>query len=85
VIVWFVGIPIAIAVVAQFVTWAGWAVFGISIFTGFWKLGQLMGWIKPSKRQQEKDEQERRMKYHHYWCARNTAGFARLMGEVMDE
>jgi len=84
-IVWFGAIPIAITLITQFVAWAGWLASGISVLNGLREIANLKGWIKPSKRNQEKDEEERRMKHHHYWCERNPASFARLMGEALDD
>lgn len=83
-IVWFGAIPIAIALITQFVNWAGWIATGISVLNGLREIAKLKGWIKPSQRQRERDEEERRMKHHHYWCERNPAGFARLMSEAID-
>lgn len=83
-IVWFGAIPIAIALITQFVFWAGWIATLISVGNGVREIAKLKGWIKPSKRQKKKDEEERRMKHHHYWCERNPAGFARLKSEAID-
>jgi hypothetical protein len=84
VIIWFVGIPMAIALITQFVTWAGWTAFGVSILSGLWKLAGVMGWRKKSKRQQEKEAEELRMKHHHYYCERDPEGFNRLKVEMLN-
>jgi hypothetical protein len=82
VIVWFVAIPVGVALFAQFVAWAGWAATGVSVLAGFWKLSGIMGWRKKSKYQAEKEAEEARMRHHHYWCERNPEGFARLRFEA---
>ena len=82
--VWFVAIPIGVALFMQFVAWAGWVATGFSILAGLWKLSGIMGWRKKSKYQLEKEAEETRIRHHHYWCERNPDGFGRLKLEAMN-
>ena len=84
VIVWFVGIPVAIAAIQQFNAVASWVGFGVSILAGAWELAKIKGWKKPSRRDQEKNEEESRMRHHHYYCELNPEAFNRLKVEVIE-
>jgi len=83
--VWVFGIPFAIALITQFVSWAAWAATVISVATGVWKLSGIMGWRKPSKRQEHNDAEDLRIRHHHYWCERNPEGFNRLKSEAIEQ
>jgi hypothetical protein len=43
-----------------------------------YKFAKVLGWIKPSKRQLEKDEEMRRMRHYFYHCERNPSAFTQL-------
>lgn len=74
-------IPVLIEIVGLGVAWLGHTLSGISITAGLYKLVKHIGWIKPSKRQQEKDKEERRKEHYFYHCELNPAGFNRLKVE----
>lgn len=84
VILWFVAIPIAAALFTQFVDWAGKIATTLSVLTGLWKLAEIKGWLRKSKRQQEKEAEELRMKHHHYYCERDPEAFNRLKVGVLN-
>lgn len=65
------------------VEWAGpnWLAL-VVLFYSFWKATvkalKLLGKWKKSPREIEKEEDQRKMKHHHYHCQRNPDGFLRL-------
>jgi hypothetical protein len=73
-----VGVPVLIEMVSLGVTWLGHVLAGISISVGLYKLGEAMGWLKPTQRDRDKAEKELRMKHYFYHCERNPAAFSRL-------
>lgn len=83
IIVWFVIIPIMIALITQLSQTLGWVATGISILQGLWKLSALKGWRKPSERQRKKKAEEARTRQHDYYCRRDPEGFSRLMTGVL--
>jgi hypothetical protein len=76
-----VGTPVLIEIAAQGVAWLGHILAAISITVGLYKLGKAMGWLKPSKRDKEKLEEQRRKDHYFYHCERNPEAFNRLKCE----
>jgi len=74
-------VPVLIEVVSLGVTWLGHLLAGISISAGLYKIGKAMGWLKPTKRDKEKDEKEQKMGHYFYHCERNPEAFNRLKCE----
>jgi hypothetical protein len=73
-----VGVPVLIEIVSTGVDWIRYALSGISISVGLYKLGKAMGWIKPSKREQIKTEKNLKMEHYFYHCEKNPDAFNRL-------
>jgi hypothetical protein len=73
-----VGVPVLIEIVSLGIGWIGYALSAISISVGLYKLGKAMEWIKPSKREQMKAEENLKMGHYFYHCERNPDGFNRL-------
>ena len=67
-----------IEIIGLGVAWVGYVLSGISISTGLYKVAKHFGWIKPSKRRLEKDEESQKKEHYFYHCERNPAGFNRL-------
>lgn len=78
IVLFIVVIPVLIEIVSLGVAWLGHILSGISITTGLYKMAKRTGWIRPSKRQQEKDEESLKKEHYFYHCERNMAGFNRL-------
>jgi hypothetical protein len=74
-------VPVLIEVVSLGATWLGHLLAGISISAGLYKIGKAMGWLKPTKRDKEKDEKEQKMGHYFYHCERNPEAFNRLKCE----
>jgi hypothetical protein len=73
-----VGVPVLIEIISLGINWIGYLLSGISISIGLYKLGKAMGWIKPSQRDQEKAEKNRKMDHYFYHCEKNPEAFNRL-------
>lgn len=73
-----VGVPVLIEMISLGVTWLGHVLAGISISVGLYKLGKVMGWLKPTQKDKEKAEKDLRMKHYFYHCEQNPEGFNRL-------
>jgi hypothetical protein len=84
VIVWIVVIPAAIVIISQIDQRIGWIATVLSLFKGLWKLAELKGWRRPSRRQQEKDAALARTRHHDYYCQRDPDGFNRLKAAVLE-
>lgn len=76
-----VAVPVLIEIVALGVAWLGHLLAAVSIAAGFYKLGRAMGWFKPTKRDEEKAEKERKKEHYFYHCERNPDAFNRLKCE----
>lgn len=76
-----VGVPVLIEIVSLGIEWIGYLLSIISVSVGSYKLCRAMGWIKPSKREQEKAEKDLRMSHYYYHCEKNPEGFNRLKVE----
>jgi|SRR5437867_9224487 len=85
VVIWLVVVPVTIAIVGMANFWVGLTATVYAVAQGLWQLSGLLGWRQESKRQLQKEAEERKMRHHHYWCGRNPSGFARLMGEAIDK
>jgi len=76
-----VGVPVLIEIVSLGIDWIGYLLSVISVSVGLYKLSRAMGWIKPSKKEQEKAEKELKMSHYYYHCEKNPEGFNRLKVE----
>jgi hypothetical protein len=84
-VLFIVVIPVLIEIIGLGVAWIGYTLSGISIVAGFFKIAQTVGWIRLSKRQQEKQEIERKKEHYFYHCERNLKGFNRLLTENIEK
>jgi hypothetical protein len=73
-----VGIPLLIEIISLGVAWIGYVLATISISAGAFKLGKVLGWIKPSKRQLVKDKEMQKMRHYFYHCELNPIAFNQL-------
>ncbi len=83
VFVW-VGIIPALIILLDFTghwRWLSVMVFTFSLSQALIKALKLSGKWKPSKREIARQEEERQMRFHHYHCKQNPAGFQKLMSE----
>jgi hypothetical protein len=79
VIVFFiVVVPVLIEIISLGVAWIGYILSAVSITAGIYKAAKAMGWLKASRRDQEKAEEERKMKHYFWHCERNPEAFTRL-------
>lgn len=81
-VLWLAVIPAGYAVFEYFgPEWLG--LLGLAFVLGkAWKTGWRIWWRgKPSRREQEKAEKQRKMEHYFYHCERNPDGFLRLKGE----
>jgi hypothetical protein len=82
---WLVVVPLVITIL-------GWTSFWVAVLTTIysaWKAIQkgleLMGKWKKSTKQIKQEEEDLRMRHHHYHCERNPAGFHRLFVENINQ
>jgi len=61
--------------------WIGYIVIAYSIYKAVVQALKMLGYIKRSKREKQKDAEELRMRHHHYHCELNPEGFMRLRAE----
>lgn len=80
-LLYFLGGPLLFNVLSLGIDWLGLLASMVSIFIGLYRFAQAFGWVKPSKRQKEKSDRERRMRHYYYHCEKNPAGFKKLMLE----
>jgi hypothetical protein len=73
-----VGVPVLIEIISLGVDWLGYFLASISISVGIYKLGKTMSWWKPTKREREAEEKDRKMKHYYYHCELNPDDFNRL-------
>ena len=80
--VWLAIIPASWAII-QYLgpEWLAFCVMVFSLWQALKAGRKLMGLSKPSRREQDKAEKERRMAHYYYHCERNPDGFLRLKGE----
>lgn len=86
VLLWWVLIPLLIAVVGFASPLAGALLFAISLGKIAWTFVRMFG--SPGKwlpGYQDRSEKQRRMEHYYYHCERNPAGFSRLMVENLRE
>lgn len=85
-IVWLGGVPL-IAATLQYLApaWVSLVIYLYSFFKAYQTWRKITGRAKPSKRNIEKAEKERKMRHYYYHCERNPAGFSRLKLENFDE
>lgn len=76
-----VGVPLLIEIVSLGIDWLGYLLAAIGVSVGIYKLGKTMSWWKPTKREQEDDEMDRKSKHYYYHCELNPEGFNRLRNE----
>jgi hypothetical protein len=85
-VVWWVIVPIATATLEYFApSWLTLLIYVYSFWTGYRTWRKLSGRKKPSKREIEKAEKERKMQHYYHHCERNPMGFARLKVENFEE
>jgi len=75
---WAAVVPAAVAILEWWSDWLGIVVLIYAIWKALEKALQLMGKWPKSKRELEKEAEERRMRHHHYHCERNPEGFEHL-------
>lgn len=78
-IIFFVVIvPVFIEIISLGVDWLGYFLAAGSIGVGLYKAAKILGWLKPTQRENEESERDLRMKHYYYHCERNPEGFDRL-------
>src|SRR6056297_937356 len=82
---WAVVIPGSVALLGWSNPIIGVVVTVYAFGKAAWKGGQLLGWIKPTIREQDKKDKERRMDYYFYHCEKNPEGFRRLLIENLEQ
>lgn len=78
---WTVMVPVAVTLVGFASPILGWLIIIYSVSKAVWEALKMLGYVSRSKREKRKDEEELRMKHHHYHCERNPEGFKRLKAE----
>ena len=83
---WFVLIPGIIQIVSFWIApfhyaWFNWVICIGSWLKGFYEAAKKLGWIKPSKRELEKAERQRKMEYYFYHCEQSPIAFAAVLKE----
>jgi hypothetical protein len=81
IVFFYVGGAVFVELIALGVSWLGHVLAVISISTGSYKLAKAMGWLKPSQRDKENAEKERKMEHYFYHCERNPEAFNHLRCE----
>jgi len=81
IVFFYAGGAVLIELIALGVNWLGHVLAAVSIATGSYKLGRVMGWLKPNKRDKEKAEKEQKMGHYYYHCEQNPEAFNRLKCE----
>lgn len=85
VLLWAAIIPVIIAILGFFnLFFVGILALGYSLSKAFIEYLKLTGKWKKSEYQKHKDDEEREMKHHHYYCKLNPEGFWRLKHEVIE-
>ena len=82
---WAVVIPGSVALLGWSNPIIGVVVTVYALGKAAWEGGKLLGWIKPSVREQVKKDKERRLHYYFYHCERNPEGFRRLLVENLEQ
>jgi hypothetical protein len=79
-----VGVPLLIQLVGLGIDWIGYALSGISITVGLYKLCKSLGWVKLSKREIIEAEKTNKMGHYYYHCEKNPDAFLRLKIENLE-
>ena len=84
--VWLVFVPAGIAFFMYFgPEWIGLLAFIFSLWKAWRTWLRMTGRSKPSHKEHEKAERERKMQHYYYHCERNSIGFQKLMVENLTE
>jgi hypothetical protein len=85
-ILWLAVIPASWALI-QFLgpLWLGLLVVLYSLYQAIQKWREIMGLRRPSAREAEKAEKQRKMEHYYYHCERNPIGFAGLKAENLEK
>jgi hypothetical protein len=80
--IWLAVIPATWAII-QYIgpEWLGFLVMFYTLWRVWREWRKLMGLKKPTPREREKAEKERKMAHYYYHCERNPEGFSRLKSE----
>jgi hypothetical protein len=81
---WAVVVPAAVAVLEWWSDWLGAVVLIYALWKALRKALELTGKWPRSKRELEKEADERRMRHHHYHCEQNPEAFERLKVENVE-
>ena len=81
VFVWAVIVPLIVAIVEWSSDLLGLLVLAFALVKAATKALRLTGHLPKSKRDEEKEAEELRMRHHHYHCQRNPEAFERLKAE----
>jgi len=81
IVFFYAGGAVLIELIALGVNWLGHVLAAVSIATGSYKLGKVMGWLKRTERDKQKDEKDLKMRHYFYHCEQNPDAFNRLKAE----
>ena len=83
--IWFVVIPITVLIFEFSNDWLSAFIFLYSVSKGIETWLDTWGKLQKSKREIEKEEEERLKNYYYYHCQMNPEGFKRLMLENLEK
>ncbi|MCK4624763.1 MAG: hypothetical protein KAV00_05585 [Phycisphaerae bacterium] len=78
---WGLAVPITVGLTGLASPVLGYLIIAYSISKAIHKASKMLGYVKRSKRENQKDAEELRMRHHHDHCERNPEGFLRLKAE----
>ena len=81
IVLFMVVIPVLIEVVSWGIAWVGYLLSALSVTKGLYEIAKALHWVKPSKRKEREQDEERRMAHYFYHCERNPEAFNRLKAE----
>lgn len=81
-VLWLAVIPVVIAVV-EFLgpEWLGAIVLCYSLWNALSVALRIWGWTRPSRKEEDSAEMERKLQHYKYHCEKNPEGFLRLKAE----
>jgi hypothetical protein len=78
VVIWIVVIPVIVAILGLANIWIGILVLAYAIYKAVVKALKLTGRFKPTSKEIQQKEKERKMAHYYYHCERNPNAFNRL-------
>lgn len=75
---WVLAVPISVELIGLASPLLGYIIIMYSLSKAVREILKLLGYVKRSDREQQKEAEELRMRHHHYHCERNPDAFLRL-------